>query len=96
MAQLISKVLSVVVATVYLVAAARGGGGEAVLVVAACLVLPMACIWFSEEMGAYTGMVRLHVVTSESPGCLVAAGGWLLLLLPLLIGMIALLHELTR
>ena len=93
MAGLISKALSAVVATVYLVAAAMSGEAEVFVMVAISLLLPLACIWFGEEIGGLTGVVRGHLVTSESPGCLVAAGGWLLLLLPVIVGVIWYLQE---
>jgi len=51
------------------------------------LILPMSAIWFSEELGAMTG-VRFGrfagpVVTASSPGFLVRIAGWIVLLLPL-------------
>lgn len=94
MAGLISRGLSAVVGLTYLLAAVLSGAPpDALIVLALYLILPLACIWFPEEMGVFTGVVRGHQVTSESPGCLVAAGGWLLLLLPLIIGCIWYLQE---
>jgi hypothetical protein len=43
------------------------------------LVFPLACIWFGEQLGNYTGFVRGHYVSTPTPGWLVAAGGWLML-----------------
>ena len=52
------------------------------------LLLPMACIWFGEEMGALTGVMRGQYVGAESPGWLVALLGWVILLLPGVLGWI--------
>ena len=83
-----NRILSSVVAIGYLAAAYFIGGGEAVLRVALCLLLPLACIWFSQAMGDYTGTIRGHLVTQRTPAGIVRAGGWLLLLLPVLIGLV--------
>lgn len=85
---MISRGLSALVALTYLVAALIGGGPVGFVSCALYLLLPLACIWFPDEMGDFTGVIRGHMVTSESPGCLVAAGGWLLLLLPVIAGAI--------
>ncbi len=55
-----------------------------VIYLVAYLLLPLALIWFSEEMGTYTGIMRFQPVSKQSPGCLVAALGWLLLLAPVI------------
>ena len=51
------------------------------------LILPLACIFFGDAMGGYTGMSRLGAgpwITKTTPGCFVVFAGWLLLLFPLL------------
>ena len=53
-----------------------------VLVVCVFLVLPLACIWFSDEIGGYTGMLPGPGINKRTPGSLVKLGGWVLLLLP--------------
>lgn len=83
---MISRSLSSGVALAYLTAAYFWGGGIGVLRMMGFLALPLACIWFSEAMGAYTGCFRGHVITATTPGCIVAFGGWLLLALPLIQG----------
>jgi len=87
-----SRVISGVVAALYLLGAYLGGGGKSLLQMIGFLVLPMACIWYSDEMGGYTGNTGLLMggdeITSTSPGCLVALGGWLLLLVPVIVGVI--------
>ena len=82
MAQLINRGLSAAVAIVYLIAAYVGGGPPLLVKCAMYLFLPLACIWFGEEMGAFTGTMRGPSFYTESPGCLVAFLGWVLLLLP--------------
>lgn len=68
-------------------------GIESLGVVVLFLILPLACIWFSETLGNYTGPSffkgnRYDYFTSidkETPGCMIALVGWiLLLLLPLI------------
>jgi hypothetical protein len=78
----IGKTLSVIVAAAYLIAAftfATPAIGPRVL---AFLILPMACIWFSEELGEFTGDWGGHHIDQKSPGCMIAFLGWVLLLLP--------------
>lgn len=81
---MIGRILSATVAGAYLAAAYFGAGGETAFRVGLFLILPLACIWYGESMGAYTGTMRGQYVNAETPGCLVVAGGWLLLLLPVL------------
>jgi hypothetical protein len=83
-----SRILSGVIAAGYVVLAYLTSDGETTFKVGMVLILPLACIWFSEEMGSFTGVMRGHAVTSESPGCLVAFCGWVLLLLPVIIGLV--------
>lgn len=84
---MIGKVLSAIIAIVYLGVACASEGAEAVIVCIVYLALPLACIWFSEEMGEFTGIARGHLVTSTSSGCAVAGMGWVLLLLPVAVGL---------
>ena len=50
------------------------------------LVFPLACIWFSDDLAEYyrDGTLAPEITTSSS-GTLVRFGGWVLLLLPVLI-----------
>jgi hypothetical protein len=84
---MIGKGLSAIIAVVYVVVAYAADGGEAAIACTIYLILPLACIWFSEEMGEFTGIMRGHLVTSTSPGCAVAGMGWILLLLPVVVGL---------
>ena len=55
------------------------------LAVAAYLLLPLLCIWFGDEMGNYTGTLPGPAINKPTPGCLVRIGGWVLLLLPVIV-----------
>jgi len=83
------KIISLIISIIYLVVAYTYRGAEDLLRLLLFLMLPLACIWFGDEMGRWTGTIRLHLVTSESPGCLVRFMGWILLLLPAIIGIIS-------
>ena len=50
------------------------------------LAFPLACIWFADDLGAYYRDGTLAPeITTPSSGRLVRLGGWILLLLPLLL-----------
>lgn len=83
-----NRLLSGVLAAIYIVMALCFGSAEAAFKIGLFLILPLACIWFSEPMGGYTGPVWRGVITSPTPAVFVSIGGWLLLLLPLIIGVI--------
>lgn len=57
---------------------------------------PLACVWFAEAFGAYVGSsfsAGLGHINRPTPGCFVAFGGWLFLLLfgvPLLLSLLGL------
>ena len=61
----------------------------AVLIVAAYLLLPLLCIWFGDEMGNYIGTLPGPAINKPTPGCLVRIGGWVLLLFPVIVLLIA-------
>src|SRR5215204_4316286 len=80
--------LSLLIAAVYLLlallAAQRSTKGvlAALLGTAGFLLLPLACIWFGDELGDYIGMLPGPGICKPSPGWMVRLGGWFLLLLP--------------
>ncbi len=83
------KIIAVIIALFYLGAAYFSDGAEAFFRMLLFLMLPLACIFFGEELGRVTG-VRFRVafspvVTKPTPGVFVVFGGWILLLLPLII-----------
>jgi hypothetical protein len=79
---MIGKMVSLVVAIGYLGGLYWAEGTEHLARVAVFLVFPLSFIWFSEEIGSYSGYLRGHHVDAPSPGCLVAFFGWLFLLAP--------------
>ena len=58
--------------------------GAVVATMLYCL-LPLACIWFGEEMGDYIGTLPGPAINRRSPGWMVKLGGWFLLFFPVLI-----------
>jgi hypothetical protein len=87
-----NRVLSGMLAVLYIFVAAFGTGAETACKVGIFVVLPLACIWFSEPMGGYVGPVWRGLITSPTPAIFVCIAGWLLLLLPLGIWIV---HALT-
>lgn len=57
------------------------------------LALPLACIWFSEALGNYRGFFCGGIVTHKSHPSIIRLVGWLILLLPLFLVIIALLRR---
>lgn len=88
-----NRLLSGLLGGIYLVGSYAHGGIESAWKVGLGLLLPLACIWFADAMGDYTGGTTGGGLTSPTPGWLVCIGGWLMLLLPLIIGIVyALFH----
>jgi hypothetical protein len=52
-----SKIISALVAGIYLTVACAQGGGKAAFATGIFLILPLACIWFADAMGGYTGIL---------------------------------------
>jgi hypothetical protein len=86
---LISRIVSLVIAIGYVVAMviAEHGLTKDSLLGGAILLLPLALIWFPEQLGSYTGIVtRGGQIDTETPLGLVSAMGWFFLVgFPLLI-----------
>ena len=58
------------------------------------LAFPLACIWFGDDLAEYYKDGTLFPeITTASPGRLVRLGGWVLLLLPLLVFLLVRLFE---
>ena len=77
----VSRTLSLVVAAATVALGFHSGGIERAAMLALVQLLPLACIWFSGDMGRYVGSNFGRVpIDRATPGCLVAFGGWLLLL----------------
>jgi hypothetical protein len=56
-------------------------------------ILPLACIWYGDEMGDYVGTLPGPAINRRTPGWMVKLGGWFLLLLPAIIVSLALLFS---
>ena len=81
----VSRALSLLIALIYLGIASYSAPSAAkllgnLLLVSGALLLPLACIWFGDELGEYVG--GGSSITRKSPGWMVKIGGWVLLLLP--------------
>ena len=81
----VSRALSLVIALIYLgitsyyeLSAAKVFAN--LLIMGGALLLPLACIWFGDELGEYVG--GKSGINRKSPGWMVTLGGWILLLLP--------------
>ena len=75
----VNRSLSLLVYLAYITAGFTRGGGAVALKLAIGLLLPVACIWFPQPLGDYTGIMRGQLMTSSTPAFLVCAGGWLVL-----------------
>jgi hypothetical protein len=84
-----NRVLSGLLAIIYIIAALLMGGAEGGFKLLGFVVLPLACIWFSEAMGGYTGLTTSVPITAPSPGIMVCIVGWVVLLLPIVLVIIA-------
>ncbi len=80
-----NRILSALVAVIYFVGAFVAGGGETGCKALSFVIFPLACIWFSDAMGGYTGVWISWPITATSPGVIVCILGWLVLLMPLFI-----------
>lgn len=75
-----SKLASLIIAIFYIRSVAISAGTDITDIVKVCLLLliPLALIWVSDELGGVSG-IRGGRNFSESPGVLVAAMGWFFL-----------------
>ncbi len=83
-----NRILSGLIAIGYIVFGCVAGGAEGGFLLAGFVILPLAAIWFSDAMGGYTGFSGDIWITAPSPGLFVCIAGWILLLLPIIIGII--------
>ena len=85
-----SRTLSLLIAIAYLVLACLSAPSIAkvfasLLIVGGALLLPLACIWFADEMGEYVGVFPGPAINHKSPAWMVKVGGWILLLSPVIL-----------
>jgi len=57
------------------------------------LAFPLACIWFADDMAEFQDGTLFPRITTSSQGRFVRLGGWLLLLLPVLLFLLVRLLE---
>jgi CDP-diglyceride synthetase len=72
----------------------RSGVGEA-FKTAAYFLLPISCIWFSESMASYTGVMwgKGRLIGERSHPTFLRWGGWFLLLVPLFLMLMAIVRR---
>jgi hypothetical protein len=75
-----SRLVSGVVAVVYVAGGVVMGGPVTGLRMLAFCLIPLGCIWFPEAMGDFVG----GSINASSPASFVAILGWIVLLLPVL------------
>ncbi len=84
----IGRILSLVVAICYAIFAIKHSGVVG-LEWCAGLLLPLAFIWFPEQIGNVTGYFRTGYVNEQTPAIMISAIGWFFLVgLPLLLYLI--------
>ena len=89
-----SRVLSLIVAGIYIIAAIFSGKPAIVLsMLLVFLPLPLGCIWFADELGAYEGPGRAGWWMNPTPGIFLKIIGWILLLLPVIVMAITLISS---
>jgi hypothetical protein len=83
----VSKIVGLVIAIGFAVIAIAGGGIEG-LKCSLALFLPLALIWFPDEIGGATGYVigNMMQVDTPTPPILISMAGWFFLLgLPVIV-----------
>jgi hypothetical protein len=90
----LSKVFGLAIALGYIATAIAMSGWDTTGVALICLSLPLAFIWFPEEIEAYTAMLAklpYGRISTETPAFMVTLVGWLILVgyLPLLAYLLA-------
>lgn len=81
MLTILNRFLSLAVCGLYVCAVhVRSDAPGDVFKTCIALIFPLACIWFGDQLGQYTGAIRGHSPTVATPGWLVATGGWFVLI----------------
>jgi len=77
----LSRLASLLVAAAYLVAAfvLRGSIPQVLLACVVVVVLALACIWFPDALGSYTGPPEIGSIQRTTPGMMIAMAGWVML-----------------
>jgi len=77
-----NRILSGLIAVIYIVAGFMKGGAEFGWAVIPVVILPLAFIWFGDGMDNYIGGMPRQ---DSSPNWVAPFGGWVWLLLPVII-----------
>ena len=86
----VMRILSLLIAIAYLVIGCLQARSAkevfaTLLILSGALLLPLACIWFADELGEYVGSVPGPAINRKSPAWMVKIGGWILLFLPVIV-----------
>ena len=88
--RVVSALIALGYAAVIFLAAPPDSASEVVVMLlklTGYLILPLACIWYGDEMGEYVGTFPGPAINRTTPGWMVKLGGWFLLLLPAIIAL---------
>jgi hypothetical protein len=80
---MLARLLSLFLVLAYVTGAGVIAGPLSALRMLALVVVPLACVWFPEALGEFTG--HSYTLTKRSPASLVWFLGWVVLVLPLII-----------
>ena len=87
------RLLSLAVALLYAALSLISAGWGAAVTACAVLCIPVGLIWYAGQIGRYTGWGGTHrMIDGRSPAIMVRLIGWLFLLLPLAVLLIAKYH----
>jgi hypothetical protein len=80
-----NRFFSGLLAIIYVLGGFLAGGGKGGFIMFGFVILPLACIWFADAMGGFTGLSTDIWISAPTPGVIVCIAGWILLLLPVII-----------
>lgn len=87
------RLLSLAVALLYAVLSLISAGWGAAATACAVLCIPVGLIWYAGHISRYTGWGGTHrMIDGKSPAIMVRIIGWLFLLLPLAVLLVAKYH----
>ena len=84
-----NRLLSALLAVIYVIGAGMFAGDESAYKVGMFALFPLACIWFSDAMGGFVGQSGRGYITTTSPGLVVCIMGWILLFLPIIVAVVS-------
>ena len=86
------RTVSAVVALAFIALVAFGSQSKSfrevivvILVVCGALLLPVACIWFADDMGEYAGNLFAPGLAKPTPGIAIRVAGWFLLIVEFIV-----------